>query len=66
VLALATRLRALHAAVEAAPVSQESRRRWQRRLGSIAEAGGTDLARAEELLTRFARELARQGVDVEV
>ncbi|MFP5310720.1 MAG: hypothetical protein ACLGIR_14210 [Actinomycetes bacterium] len=62
VLALAARLRGLHAAVDTARVTDDQRRRWQRRLGAIAEAGGSDLTRAEELLDRFTSELARHGV----
>lgn len=59
-VAFTTRLRQLHARVDAAEISREQRSRWQRRLIAIADAGQRDLQRAGDLLHRFEAEVDRR------
>lgn len=59
-LRFTTRLREVHERVDAARVSPEQKRRWQRRLMSLAVAGQRDLADAKEQLHRFAAEVDRR------
>lgn len=46
-----------------ADVSAEQRRRWQRRIATIADGARHDLGRAESQLRRFAGELDRMLSD---
>lgn len=60
-LGFAGRLRDLHARVDSARITDETRQRWQNRLAAIADAGRDDLDRAQDLLRRFEAELDRRG-----
>lgn len=60
-MGFASRLREVHARVDAAKISREQKGRWQRKLISIADVGHRDLDQASELLRRFESELDRRG-----
>ena len=59
-LSFTARLRAVRDRVEAAPVSEEQRGRWQSRLAAISGGGGTDLERAQAQLGRLEAEVDRR------
>ncbi len=59
-LSFAARLRSVREQVEAAPVSDEQRARWQSRLAAISGGGSTDLERAQAQLGRLEAEVDRR------
>ncbi len=54
------RLRETHQRLDAADLPREQKRRWQRRLIGIADAGARDLATARDQLGRLVSELDRR------
>lgn len=59
-LAFTGRLRELRQRVDDAPISDDRRRRWQRRLADISGVGADDLALAATQLARFEAEVERR------
>lgn len=60
ILALTERLRDAHARIDGASITGQRRSNYQRRLAAVADAGQSDLDKAEAQLERLEADLDRQ------
>lgn len=60
ILALTERLRDAHGRIDTASISTQRRSNYQRRLAAVADAGQSDLDKAEAQLERLEADLDRQ------